>query len=331
MRALLVVNPNATATTAAGRDVIASALRSRLTLRVVHTDHRGHAADLTADATADGVDLVVVHGGDGTINEVVNGLLGPAGGSFDPAAGGRFDPAAGGRFDTAASRPALAVVPGGSANVFARALGVSPDPLEAAQQLMAAVSDGTVRRIGLGRADERWFLFNAGLGWDAEVVHAVEQRRNRGKDATPGRYFRAAVRHFLRSRRWQPRLTVELPHAEPRTGMHMVLVSGSDPWTYLGGRAVHTNPTTTVDGGLGVFGLSSLGAVTVSRVVTQMLSRAGNPHARKLLRVDDVPWVTVRSSEPAGLQLDGDYLGVRDAVTFSRVPSSMAVLAPPRS
>src|SRR2546421_12322169 len=102
MRAVLVVNPKATATTAAGRDVLAHALASQVKLEVVETDYRGHALAVSRNATRDGVDLVVAHGGDGTVNEVVNGLLadGPT-----------------------AALPALGVVPGGSANVFARALG----------------------------------------------------------------------------------------------------------------------------------------------------------------------------------------------------------------
>lgn len=312
MRALLVVNPKATSTTAAARDVIGRALGSALTLEVVETDHRGHAAELAARAAADRTDLVVVHGGDGTVNEVVNGLLGDA----SPGWSSR-------------SAPLLAVVPGGSANVFARSLGLSPDPLEATQQLLAAVATRHVRRVGLGGADERWFLFNAGLGWDADVVHAVEQRRARGKEATPARYFRAAVRHFLRSARRPARLTVQVPGEEPVTGVHMAFVSNSDPWTFFGQRAVHTNPTTTFEGGLGVFGVTSLGVPTMARVVTQMLSTSSDPRARKLLRRDELDELVVRCSEPTGLQLDGDYLGLRSDVHFYRVPEALGVLVPP--
>lgn len=313
MRALLVVNPNATSTTAAARDVIAQALGNQLDLQVVHSDHRGHAAELARAAASDGVALIVVHGGDGTVNEVVNGLLGRAVPGVVPAPG----------------TPAIAVVPGGSANVFARSLGVSPEPLEATQQLLEAIAARHVRHVGLGGADERWFLFNAGLGWDADVVHAVEQRRSNGKEATPGRYFRAAVRHFLRSARHPARLTVEVPGQEPVAAVHMAFLSSSDPWTYFGQRSVHTNPTTTEDGGLGLFGVTSLGPLTLARVVPQMLSRRSNPRARKLLRLDNVPEVRVRCSEPTGLQLDGEYLGLRSEVHFYRVPKALAVLVPP--
>ena len=79
MRAVLIVNPNATSTTPAGRDLLAHALESRVELTVVHTDHRGHAIEIGRDATRDGIDVVIVHGGDGTVNEVVNGILGECG------------------------------------------------------------------------------------------------------------------------------------------------------------------------------------------------------------------------------------------------------------
>ena len=138
----MVVNPSATTTTAAGRDVLAHALASELKIEILHTRYRGHAAEATAKAAAAGTELVVALGGDGTVNEVVNGML--SGGVADA--------------------PALAVVPGGSANVFARALGISRDPLEATAELLRALTAGRLRPVGLGRADDRWFTFNAGLG-----------------------------------------------------------------------------------------------------------------------------------------------------------------------
>ncbi len=164
------MNPNATTASAAARTVLTSALSSRLDLTVAHTDRRGHATELAEAARRDGMDLVVVLGGDGTLNEVVNGLLGP------PA---QHDDARG------THRPALAVVPGGSANVFAKALGISTDPIEATEQLLEAITAGHRRSLGLGHTEDRWFLLNAGLGWDAEVVHTVEGHRGNGKPRDP--------------------------------------------------------------------------------------------------------------------------------------------------
>ncbi|OYV24142.1 MAG: diacylglycerol kinase, partial [Mycobacterium sp. 20-66-4] len=70
MRAVLIVNPTATSTTPAGRDLLAHALKSRLELTVEHTNHRGHGYELGQAAAANGMDLVVVHGGDGTVSGV---------------------------------------------------------------------------------------------------------------------------------------------------------------------------------------------------------------------------------------------------------------------
>ena len=136
MRALLVVNPNATTTTAAGRDVLAHALASELKLEVLLTRYRGHAAEATAQAVRDGVELLVAHGGDGTVNEVANGMLQGTGGPVHPLPDPTPTPRRSRRrTPRPAWGPALAVVPGGSANVFARALGMPRDPVEATAQI----------------------------------------------------------------------------------------------------------------------------------------------------------------------------------------------------
>src|SRR4051812_17573913 len=135
MRALLVVTPKATATTARVRDVLARALGSDLKVDLAETLRRGHAIELGAQASTEGYDLVVVLGGDGTVNEAVNGILRPL--DTDP--------------DAAAGLPALAVVPGGSTNVFSRALDIPRDAVEATGHLLDALRDGRSRRIGLGR------------------------------------------------------------------------------------------------------------------------------------------------------------------------------------
>ncbi|MDT5281426.1 MAG: hypothetical protein QOJ20_2621, partial [Mycobacterium sp.] len=242
MRAVLIVNPNATSTTPAGRDLLAHALESRVKLTVAHTDHRGHAVEIARDATRDGVEVLIVHGGDGTVNEVVNGILGE-GGPGEPA-------------------PAVGVVPGGSANVFARALGISPDPIEATNQLVDLLSDyrrrKSWRRIGLMDCGEHWCVFTAGMGVDGDVVAAVEAQRDKGRKVTASRYIRVAIREVLASARKEPKLTLHLPDREPVSGVHFAFVSNSSPWTYANARPVWTNPTTTFETGLGVFATTSM-------------------------------------------------------------------------
>ena len=319
MQAVLIVNPNATSTTAAGRDLLAHALESRVTLTVAHTDRRGHAIEIAENAKRDGIDVIIVHGGDGTVNEVVNGLLG-APGPQRPDAG---------------TLPAVAVVPGGSANVFARALGISADPIEATNQLIDLIGEHRGgqpwRRIGLMDCVERWAVFTAGMGVDGDVVAAVEAQRAKGRKVTAARYIRIAVREMLGSVREEPLITVHLPDREPLGGVHFAFVSNASPWTYANARPVWTNPGTTFEGGLGVFAVTTTNVIANLLVVRRMLSKKAQVKGPHLLREDDVAWVRLTASQPVSCQVDGDFLGMRDDMTFTSVPGALAVVAPPAS
>ena len=314
VRAVLIVNPNATSTTPAGRDLVAHALESRTELVVTHTDHRGHAIEIAEAAKRDGTDVIIVHGGDGTVNEVVNGLLGKPG-PDRPAP---------------QTLPAVAVVPGGSANVFARALGISPDPIEATNQLidLLGARSGSWRRIGLMDCVERWAVFTAGMGVDGDVVAAVEAQRARGRKVTAGRYIRIAVREMLGSARNEPLLTLHLPDRDPVEGVHFAFISNASPWTYANTRPVWTNPETTFESGLGVFAITSMNFVANLLVLRRMLSKKANVKGKHLIREDDVAWVRITSAEPISCQVDGDFLGMRDDMTFTAVPQALAVVAP---
>ncbi|MET0454281.1 MAG: diacylglycerol kinase family protein [Mycobacterium sp.] len=315
MRAVLIVNPNATSTTPAGRDLLAHALESRVKLTVAHTDHRGHAIEIARDAARDGVDVVIVHGGDGTVNEVVNGILGDCG-QPPPEHG-----------------PAIGVVPGGSANVFARALGISADPTEATNQLVDLLGEfrrgASWRRIGLMDCGERWGVFTAGMGVDGAVVAAVEAQREKGRKVTAARYMRVATREVLASARRDPLLTLHLPDREPVRGVHFAFVSNSSPWTYANTRPVWTNPSTSFDTGLGVFATTSMNVWANLGLVCQMNSKNPKLEAKHLVRDDDVAWVRVTADTPVPCQIDGDYLGKRETITFTSVADAVAVVAPP--
>ncbi len=328
VRAILVVNPQATSTTAGGRDVLAHALASQVKLDVVETDYRGHAMAVARSAARDGIDLVVAHGGDGTVNEVVNGLLADAVTSGAPPRAGSSatrtpegrrsgDPAEIGHV------PALGVVPGGSANVFARALGISADSFEATHQLLNALEHDRSRRVGLGLADGHWFTFNAGLGWDADVVGRVAKRR--GKQTTAGLYLRAAVRSYFRPPLGRPPLTIRVPGEEPAEAL-TAFVSNTDPWSYLGQRAVHLNPGCSFETGLGLFALNGLGLPTVFKHVRQALATKSNQRGRRLVRHDDVPMVRIDAAEPVNFQVDGDLVGQRTRVEFFSVPDALSVI-----
>lgn len=316
MRAVLIVNPNATSTTPAGRDLLAHALKSRLDLVVEHTDHPQHAVEISRAAVSDGVDLVIAHGGDGTVHGVVNGLLGSPG-SPPPA-----------------QLPAVAVVPGGSANVFARSLGIPADPIAATNQLIDLINgygrEHNWRRIGLIDCGERWSVLNAGMGVDGEVVAAVEAQRSKGRRVTALRYMRAAVPTVWTSIRADPALTVQLDDGDPVPGVHFVFVSNSSPWTYANNRSVWTNPGTTFESGMGVFAITKIKLLPTLRVVRQMLSKRPKLRAKQLIRDDDVASVRVDAGDtPIATQIDGDYIGVRSQMVFRSVPDALNVVAPP--
>lgn len=305
MRALLVVNPKATATTARARDVLAHALASETKLDVVHTHSRGHAMQLARQAAVDGLDLVVALGGDGTVNEVVNGLLtdGPGSGV-----------------------PALAVVPGGSTNVFARALGLPESPVEATGDLLEALRVDRRRTLGLGLADDRWFTFCAGLGLDAAVVRRTDRRRANGRRATPTLFVTEALREFfMTAERKRPPLTLTRPGAEPEQ-LGLALVCNTAPWTYLAGRPVLPCPQASFDSRLDVFGIRKLRTATTLRHLRQILSAEPTLRGRHLLALHDVGGFTISAQSPLPFQLDGDDLGERTSVTFRAVPAALDVL-----
>lgn len=304
MRTLLVVNPKATATTKRERDVLARALGSELKVDLAETTHRGHAIELGAQAVQQGLDLVVVLGGDGTINEVVNGLLG----AFPQP-----DP------------PALAVVPGGSTNVFSRALGISRDPVEATSELLDALRAGHSRQLGLGRVDDRWFTFTAGLGIDADAVRRVEAARVKGKAPTPSRYTRATVRSYLAMDHRHPALTLEREGEEPLPGLFLGIVANTAPWTYFRSRPITLAPDASFDTGLDLIALRRARPLGTLWTASGMFTGKG-VRGRSSRVFHDLRQFRLVGDRPLQLQVDGDYLGECESASFTAVPSALRVI-----
>ncbi|MFC7549508.1 diacylglycerol/lipid kinase family protein [Plantactinospora sp. GCM10030261] len=313
MRAVLVVNPKATTTNERSRDVLVRALRSEVDLAVRYTRRRGHGAALAREAVRDGVDLVVTLGGDGTVNEVVNGLMSahPAGSDSEPLAH---------------RLPALAVVPGGSTNVFARALGLPREWADGTSVILDSLRAGRSRTIGLGRADERYFTFCAGFGLDAAVVRRVERARHRGRVSSPTLYLSAFLRQYLVGpERRQPSIALERPD-ERADDLATVIVQNTAPWTFIGDRPLHPNPHASFDLGLDVFAIRRLHVPSATRTVTQVLRGHPDPHGGQLLRLHDLDEFTLVAARPQAFQLDGDYLGERDKVRFTSVTKALRVI-----
>lgn len=309
---MLIANPKATSTSRRARGILMRAFTGDLDLVLAETGHRGHATELARQAAADGYDVVITLGGDGTVNEAVNGLL-----ADGPSAG----------------LPALAVLPSGSANVFARALGLPGDPIGATTAVLEALRAGRYRTVGLGTAchpggTERYFTFCAGVGLDAEVVREVERRRHAGSRADPSLYVRTAVRHFFSGTdRRRPALTLEQPGRPPKSGLFLALISNTSPWTFMGRLPVNPSPKANFGRGLDVFGMRSLEIGPTAGAVARMLTARTRPlQGRHIVNVHDAAEVTLRSERPMAFQLDGDYLGEQRSVTFRSVPKAIRIV-----
>src|SRR5918992_1916584 len=148
-RMLVIVNPYATTMSDRLKHLVVYALQGRYDVEAVDTQRKGHAIELCRDAAADGFDVVVAFGGDGTMNEAANGLAG--------------------------SGVPLTCLPGGSNNVFCKMLGIPNDVVDATEHLLGLADRWEPRRVDLGRVNGRWFAFAAGMGLDASVVERVDR------------------------------------------------------------------------------------------------------------------------------------------------------------
>jgi diacylglycerol kinase family enzyme len=310
VRALVIVNPRATATTARQRDVLAQAVASAAELQIEHTSNRGHAAALACRAMRDGVDVVIAMGGDGTVNEVVNGLL----------TDGRHD-----------GVPILGVVPAGSTNVFARALGLPNDPIDATATLLDALREKRTRAISLGRLQtvddsQRWFVFAAGFGFDAGMIERVERYRGRGRRSTELLYARAGIREYLASDRRHPALSLEIAGQPPLEHLHYAVITNTDPWTYVGNRALHPTPDSSFDHDLDVYARTSMALPSVVYGLTKLARRRARAGGFGAVVCHDVAEFRLLADRPTPLQVDGDLLGRHEDVRFSSSKAAIRVL-----
>jgi diacylglycerol kinase family enzyme len=308
VRALVVVNPRATAMSPRELDVLAHALGSESSLEVEETNNRGHAAALACRAMRNGTDIVVALGGDDTVNEVINGLLTDG---------------------VHAGVPALGVVPAGSTNVFVRALGIPNDPIEATGALLEGLRTGARRSVSMGVADDRYFCFAAGLGFDAQIVHGVERKRRQGKRSTHVLYARVGVREFFAADRRHPKLRVELPDGTHLDDVYFAIVANADPWTFMGNRPLRPTPEVTFDSGLDVYARRRMGTAGMLLSLARLSGNRPRIGKRGAYVVHDLDRLTLVADEPLPFQVDGDALDLRDKVTLRSVPDAIKVVGIP--
>jgi diacylglycerol kinase family enzyme len=309
VRATLIVNSFATTTSDRVRAALEEGFSAEHDVQVEHTQGRGHATLLAAKAKQDGAEVIVVLGGDGTVNEVVNGVLA----GNDPEA----------QVDLLA-QPVIAVVPGGSANVVARGLGLPPDPVDATLAALRAIRAGSHRTLSIGhiqwwddsvepaqipQAQQRWVVFSAGMGLDAEVIAAMELERAAGRRATPTRYAQLTLRQWLRTTNQRhPGLVVSMSD-RPALDAFVVIVCLTSPWTYVGPIPIIPAPEASYDADLDVIALQDLRLGPVTRMAGRMVSGLGLAGLRGVQTAHDEPAVTVRARRLTALHVDGDLLG----------------------
>jgi diacylglycerol kinase family enzyme len=304
VRLLLVVNAMASAVTPRTREVVEQSLRERHEVEVVETKARDDATRLARQAAADGVAAVVVLGGDGTVNEVANGLVGTS--------------------------TALAVLPGGSTNVFARTIGLSSRTGPAVSSVLDALDSGSIRRIGMGHVNGRFFLFHLGIGFDAAVVHRVEQRADLKRLLGHAMFAYAALdtwrNHYDSSR---PRFSLALPDGERIDDGYFAICLKTDPYTFFGPRPFTVAPGTGLDTRLALVVLRDLGAATI--VGAAFAALTGGRRLASLPRVElrrDVESVRVNGLGPFPYQVDGDYLGQTESLDVGHRPDCLDLVVP---
>jgi diacylglycerol kinase family enzyme len=304
-------------------DLTVRSLAGLVDLDIERTKYRGHAQELAASAAGE---LIIVLGGDGSINEVVNGVMSQQSWSRGAGENGAGDDGAGGE---PRQPPMIAVIPGGGGNVFARALGLPPDAARAIRKVRETIAAGQYRTIGLGLAGDRYFTFSAGLGLDAEVVNEVERLRAAGRKESTSLFLRTLLRHLLRGTdRKTPALTLERDGQPAVSDLFLNIVTNRSPWTYYRGRAVLPVPHPDFNSGLDLLALRRVSMGTVYNTVLQMLMiRSRPPRGRHLFSVHGTESFTVRSSRPIALQVDGEYLGEIEAIKFQFIPHAIRVVA----
>jgi diacylglycerol kinase family enzyme len=304
VRLLLLVNSQASSVTPRSRVVIGKALSADHEVTVAETSRRGHATRLAQGAAASGVDAVVVLGGDGTLNEAANGLAGTG--------------------------CALAPLPGGSTNVFARTIGLPNDPIEATGVLLDALARRSVQRVGLGSVNGRYFLFHTGVGFDAAVVEQVERRsglkRYAGHPLFVYAGFATWARHYDRSR---PRFAVHHADGTVVDDAYLTIVLNTNPYTYLGNVPLDLAPEATLDAGLAAVTVRTMAFTRFLPIIASALGRGRLlRRSRWVDRRTDLPGLTVRAYGPVPYQVDGDHLGDAEVLEFRHEPEVLDLVRP---
>src|SRR6201994_3235205 len=285
-RMLIIVNPYATTVSDRLKNLVVYALRGSYEVDAIDTEARDHATEICRQAASEGYDVVVAFGGDGTVNEAANGLVG--------------------------SNTPLSCLPGGRTNVYCRMLGIPTDVVDATEHLLMLADDWRPRRVDLGYVNDRKFLFSAGAGLDASVVARVDAHPRLKARVGEWYYAWTGVNTFNRHYLLNP-VRMEARIGEERIQGVTTIVQNASPYTYFGNRPVHMGEGAELDSGdLAGIVLRSARPIHVPTIIWRALSRRARVvRHRQVEPFSGVTELELRSLDdrPIPLQVDGDYIG----------------------
>jgi diacylglycerol kinase family enzyme len=302
-RMLVIVNPYATTVSDRLKHLVVYALRGSYQVEAIDTEARDHATELCREAARAGYDVVVAFGGDGTVNEAANGLIG--------------------------SGTALTCLPGGRANVYCRLLGIPTDVVDATEHLLRLADDWQPWKVDTGVVNGRHFAFSAGVGLDASVVEKVDAHPR--LKARLGEWYYGWTGMGTFSRRYilhPPQLEAEI--GDERVAGVTTVVQNAEPYTYFGERPVHVGQGASLESGdLAGVVLRRARPLAMPNLIWRMLSRPGRMgRHRHVHPFTGCPELTVHSLDgrPLPLQVDGDYIGEVPEAAYSVAPRSLTVV-----
>jgi diacylglycerol kinase family enzyme len=302
VRILLIVNSFASSVTPRNTVLVHEHLAKHHDVQVVETNERGHATRFAQDAASRGLDAVVGFGGDGTLNEIATGLAG--------------------------SDTALAMLPGGSTNVFVRTLGIANDPMVALTQLMAGIDRNEIERVSLGQANGRYFTFHAGIGYDAAVVEQVERRSSLKRVVGQPLFAYSALHSWFKSYdRKYPHFTMNIDERAIPNGFFSVVLN-TNPYTFVGKHPIHLSSAASLEKKLVVVTFRKMTTPLMLKTLYSALRRGGLETSSGIDIATDVEHVKIEFPAPFPYQLDGDYLGDTTSIDIKHCPEALRLVRP---
>jgi len=304
-RMLVIVNPHATTMSARLRNLVVAALHGRYEVEAIDTQARDHATELSREAAHEGYDVIVSFGGDGTVNEVANGLAG--------------------------CETPLSCLPGGATNVLCKMLGIPGDIVDATEHLLAMADAWRPRQIDLGTANGRAFTYSSGFGLDASVVKRIEQSPRLKRHKLREYFFvyaavETVVRHYVRH---PPRMEVHVGGRVDRA--ITTLVQNGAQYTYLDDKPIYIAEGAELDGGtLAGVALRGVKPRDIPSIALRLLSAkrsvVGQRQILDFRDVDGLRCVSV-DGRPIALHVDGDHVGDVTEAVFGIMPGALGVVS----